>query len=110
MKKDKKEKKESFLVQLLKKKKSHKIAKPKTTSQIMRMFFSGFNEANSIIQIDDSHFSVCFEYQDISFSKANYSEQESIFLKWVEFLHSFNYNDHIQVVCAGKPHGCRFFF
>lgn len=103
MKKDKKEKKESFLVQLLKKKKSHKIAKPKTTSQIMRMFFSGFNEANSIIQIDDSHFSVCFEYQDISFSKANYSEQESIFLKWVEFLHSFNYNDHIQVVCAGKP-------
>ena len=41
MKKDKKEKKESFLVQLLKKKKSHKIAKPKTTSQIMRMFFSG---------------------------------------------------------------------
>lgn len=69
----------------------------------MRMFFSGFNEANSIIQIDDSHFSVCFEYQDISFSKANYSEQESIFLKWVEFLHSFNYNDHIQVVCAGKP-------
>lgn len=103
MKKDKKEKKESFLVRLLKKKKSHKIAKPKTTSQIMRMFFSGFNEANSIIQIDDSHFSVCFEYQDISFSKANYSEQESIFLKWVEFLHSFNYNDHIQVVCAGKP-------
>lgn len=24
-------------------------------------------------------------------------------MKWVEFLHSFNYNDHIQVVCAGKP-------
>ena len=25
------------------------------------------------------------------------------FLKWVEFLHSFNYNDHIQVVCFGTP-------
>ena len=55
------------------------------------------------MQLDENHYSVCFEYQDISFAKANYEEQENIFLKWVEYLHSFNYNDHIQVVCAGKP-------
>lgn len=35
--------------------------------------------------------------------KANYEEQENIFLKWVEYLHSFNYNDHIQVICSGTP-------
>ncbi len=86
-----------------KKHKFNKIAKPKTTSQIMRMFFSSFNENNSILQLDENHFSVCFEYQDISFSKADYETQENIFLKWVSFLHSFNYNDHIQVVKIGTP-------
>lgn len=98
-----KTKKESFFSKLLKKYKENKIAKPHTTSQIMRMFFKDFNENNSIIQLDENHFSVCFEYQDISFAKANYEEQENIFLKWVEYLHSFNYNDHIQVMCAGTP-------
>lgn len=80
-----------------------KILNPKTTSQIISVFFKDYNEKNSIIQLDDTHFSVCFEYQDISFAKANYEEQENIFLKWVEFLHSFNFNDHIQVVCFGTP-------
>ena len=102
-----KEKKEFFLFTIFnefsKKIKAHKVAKPKTTSQIIHTFFKDFNEKNSIIQLDDTHYSVCFEYQDISFAKANYEEQENIFLKWVEFLHSFNYNDHIQVVCFGTP-------
>ena len=80
-----------------------KVAKPRTTPQIMRTFFQDFNENNSIIQLDDNHFSVCFEYQDVSFAKANYEEQENIFLKWVQFLHSFNLNDHIQIVCFGTP-------
>lgn len=107
LKKDKKSKtkakKEGFFSKLIKKYKSNKIAKPKTTPQMMRVFFKGFNENNSIFQLDENHFSVCFEYQDISFSKANYEEQESIFLKWVEYLHSFNYSDHIQVICFGNP-------
>lgn len=98
-----KPKKEGFLSKLIKKHKQNKIAKPHTNSQIMRMFFKDFNENNSIMQLDENHYSVCFEYQDISFAKANYDEQESIFLKWVEYLHSFNFNDHIQVMCAGTP-------
>ena len=106
-KKEKKEKnklkKESIFSKILRKLKSNKIAIPKTTSQIIHTFFKDCNEKNSIIQLDDSHFSVCFEYQDISFAKANYESQETIFLKWVEYLHSFNYNDHIQVVCFGTP-------
>lgn len=80
-----------------------KVNIPKTTPQIIHTFFRGFNESNSIIQLDDEHYSICFEYKDISFAKANYEEQENIFLKWVEFLHSFNYNDHIQVICFGTP-------
>ena len=103
IKKQKKDKKEGFISKLLKKHTENKLAKPHTTSQIMRMFFKDFNENNSIIQLDENHFSVCFEYEDISFAKANYDEQESIFLKWVEYLHSFNFNDHIQVMCAGTP-------
>ncbi|MBO6244645.1 MAG: hypothetical protein J6O41_08860, partial [Clostridia bacterium] len=88
---------------MVKKRQANKVAKPKTTSQMMSVFFQNYNENNSIIQLDETHFSVCFEYQDISFSKANYTEQENIFLKWVEYLHSFNYSDHIQVVCSGTP-------
>ena len=96
-------KKETLFTKFQKKFNSLKVARPRTTPQIIRMFFKGFNEQNSIIQLDENLYSVCFEYQDISFSKANYDEQESIFLKWVEFLHSFNFNDHIQVMCAGRP-------
>lgn len=102
-KKYNKVKKESIFSKFIKKFKNCKIAKPKTTSQIIHTFFKNYNEKNSIIQLDENHFSVCFEYQDISFAKANYEGQETIFLKWVEFLHSFNYNDHIQVVCFGTP-------
>ena len=91
-----------MLSNIIKKLKTHKIAIPKTTSQIIHTFFKDFNENNSIIQLDNLHYSVCFEYQDISFAKANYEEQENIFIKWIEFLHSFNYNDHIQVVCFGN--------
>lgn len=101
--KENKIRKESLIDKLLKKIRKLKVAKPKTTPQIMRMFFKDFNENNSIIQLDENHYSICFEYQDISFAKANYEEQENIFLKWVEYLHSFNYNDHIQVICSGRP-------
>lgn len=108
IKKDKKEKKtktkkDSIFNKLIKKFKANKISKPKTTSQIAQMFFKDLYENNSILKLDENHYSVCFEYQDISFSKANYDEQENIFLKWVEYLHSFNFNDHIQVVCSGTP-------
>ncbi len=96
-------KKETMLDKIKKFFSKFEIAKPKTTPQIMRMFFKDFDEQNSIIILDKNHYSVCFEYQDISFAKANYEVQENIFLKWVEYLHSFNYNDHIQVVYAGRP-------
>ena len=103
VKKVKTKKKETLFDKLKKKLAKLKVAKPKTTPQIMQMFFKDFNENNSIMQLDENHYSIAFEYQDISFAKANYEEQENIFLKWVEYLHSFNYNDHIQVVCAGRP-------
>lgn len=96
--------KKSLLVNKLREKyKVNKISKPKSTSQISQMFFKEYYENTSILRLDDNHYSVCFEYQDISFAKANYNEQENIFLKWVEYLHSFNFNDHIQVVCSGTP-------
>lgn len=101
--KKEKSKTERKVNSVFKNRKKNKIFIPKTTSQIIRIFFKDFDNESSIIQLEDSLFSVCFEYQDISFAKANYENQENIFLKWVEFLHSFNYNDHIQVVCFGTP-------
>ena len=69
-KNEKKSEKESIFSKIIKKYQKHKVAKPKTTSQMIHTFFKDFNEKNSIIQLDDTHFSVCFEYQDISFAKA----------------------------------------
>ena len=60
-----KEKKEFFLFTIFnefsKKIKAHKVAKPKTTSQIIHTFFKDFNEKNSIKQLDDKHYYFCFE-------------------------------------------------
>lgn len=98
MKKHKKERKRKFNKYMV-----NSICKPKTTSQIIRIFFKDYDETSGIIQLDDKTFSVAFEYEDVSFAKANYEEQESIFLKWVEFLHSFNYNDHLQIVHSSIP-------
>ena len=95
--------KETKINKALKKYKPNRIAKPRTTPQIIHMFFKNIKENNSIIQLDKNCYSVCLEYQDISFSKADYETQENIFLEWVEYLHSFNFNDHIQVVKIGTP-------
>ena len=81
----------------------YKIDIPKTTPQIMRAFFKDYHEPSGIMKLDDEHYSVVFEYQDISFAKANEEEQINIFLRWVDYLHSFNYENHIQVIHAAKP-------
>ena len=59
-----KQKKEFILLHLLKKYLFIPVAKPKTTSQVMQTFFKEYNEDNSILQLDENHFSVCFEYQN----------------------------------------------
>lgn len=81
-----------------KKKKQINIALPKITPQIMELFFKEFDEKSGIMKIDNIHYSVCFEYSDISFSKAGSDIQESIFLKYVNFLNSHNVNEHIQII------------
>ena len=56
-----KEKKTTFINNwLVNKTKSFKVAKPRTTPQIIRMFFKDYDIKNSIIQLDDNHFLLCF--------------------------------------------------
>ena len=43
------------------------------------------------------------EYSDVSFAKANDEEAENIFFKWLEYLHSFREDTHIEIVNAGSP-------
>ena len=89
-----------------KKKKSKKlidyksISKPHTTPQIMKEFFQECND-DGIMKIDENLYSVCFEYQDISFAKAKREEQISILLKYVEFLNAHSVNENIQVCHTG---------
>lgn len=85
---------------LFPKKNKEPLAKPSITPQIIDVFFKEIFD-NGIMRIDDTHYSVAFEYTDISFSKAKREEQESILLKYVDFLNSHSETEHIQVVHAG---------
>ena len=79
-----------------------KMVTPKTCQQLIGMFFKSTNEEFDLIEISEGIFSMCVEFEDISFAKADYSTVENIFLKWVEYLNSFSEHIHIQVVNADK--------
>ena len=86
-----------------KKKQNAKLEIPKTTPQIMRMFFKDYDEKTGIMKIDDNHYSVCYEFSDISFSKASSEKVTAIFLKYVDFLNSLDQRLHLQVIHCGIP-------
>lgn len=81
-----------------KKKTKESLALPKINPEVLRLFFKETDEKSGIMRIDDTHYSICYEYSDISFSKASPEVQESIFLKYVDFLNSHSVNEHIQIV------------
>ncbi len=83
---------------------SQKVCTPKTCQQAMEMFFKSTDESREIelMEIRDGVYSMCLEFTDISFSKADYETIENIFLKWVAYLNSFSENVHIQVINADK--------
>lgn len=78
-----------------------KVFIPKTTPQVISMLFQDFQD--NIMRINEDTYSMCFEYTDISFSKADYEDAGAIFLKWVDFLNSFSERTHIQVTNASTP-------
>ncbi len=90
----------------IKKKKSKlfkKVFIPKNTQEIISYMFKDFDEKTNILKISDDEYSICIEYTDVSFAKANDEEAENIFFKWLEYLHSFREDNHIAVINAGTP-------
>ncbi len=80
-----------------------KVFIPKNTQEIISFLFKEVDEKTGIIRIADDEYSICMEYSDVSFAKANDEEAENIFFKWLEYLHSFREDTHIEVVNAGMP-------
>ena len=80
-----------------------KVYTPRRTQDIIKYLFKEVDERTGIFKITDDKYSICMEYTDLSFAKANDEEAENIFFKWLEFLHSFREDTHIQVVNAGSP-------
>lgn len=106
MKKEKKEKKTAkknnpVIKSVKKKYRKNKVFVPKTNQQLMSMMFDEISQ--NIMRIDDDTYSICFEYTDISFAKADAEDAGAIFLKWVDYLNSFTKNTHIQVTNASTP-------
>ena len=94
---NRKKKKES------KKKVIQKIFLPKIAQDIVSFLFKEVDEKTSIFKISDDEYSICIEYSDVSFAKANDEEAENIFFKWLDYLHSFREDVHIEVVNASTP-------
>ena len=86
-----------------KKKIFSKIFIPKTSQDVISFMFKEVDEKTGIFKINEDEYSICIEYSDVSFSKANDVEAENIFFKWLEYLHSFREDTHIQVINAGTP-------
>jgi len=80
-----------------------KVFTPKSSQECVSFLFKDFDEKTGILKITDDVYSICMEYTDISFAKANDEECENIFFKWLEYLHSFREDNHIQVVNASTP-------
>ncbi len=76
---------------------------PETTQDIVSFLFNEVDEKTGIFKINDEEYSICMEYSDVSFAKANDEEAETIFFKWLDYLHSFREDTHIEVVNAGMP-------
>lgn len=76
---------------------------PKTTSQVIKQFFKDYDRENDILKISDNRYSVCFEYTDISFSKASQDRIDYVFLKYVDYLNSLNEKVTLQVIHTGIP-------
>lgn len=85
------------------KKAKDKMFIPRTNSQVMSMFFKDYDEKTGIVKISENTYSVCYEFSDVSFAKANEEKQAEIFMKYVDFLNSLNTNMQIQVVHCGVP-------
>lgn len=80
-----------------------KIFTPKTSQEVISYMFKEFDEKTNIFKINEEEYSICIEYSDVSFAKANDEEAENIFFKWLEYLHSFREDTHIEVINAGTP-------
>lgn len=80
-----------------------KVFIPETTQDMMSFLFKEVDEKTGIFRITEEEYSICMEYSDVSFAKANDEDAENIFFKWLEYLHSFREDTHIEVVNAGTP-------
>ena len=81
----------------------HKVYIPETTQDMIAYLFKEVDEKTGIFRITEDEYSICMEYSDVSFAKANDEDAENIFFKWLEYLHSFREDTHIEVVNAGTP-------
>lgn len=86
-----------------KKPKLPKVFTPKTSQEVISYMFKEVDEKTNIFKIGEEEYSICIEYSDVSFAKANDEEAENIFFKWLEYLHSFREDTHIEVINAGTP-------
>jgi len=80
-----------------------KVFIPETTQDMISFLFKEVDEKTGIFKITEEEYSICMEYSDVSFAKANDEDAENIFFKWLEYLHSFREDTHIEVVNAGTP-------
>ena len=56
---------------------------PKTSQEVISYMFKDVDEKTNIFKINDEEYSICIEYTDVSFAKANDEEAENIFFLYI---------------------------
>ena len=86
-----------------KKKKKTSILLPRSSNDVIRCFFEDYDTETNLFRIGENLYSMCYEYEDISFTKADAEEALDILLKWRDYINSLNEDIHMQVVNANTP-------
>ena len=63
-----------------------KVFIPKTNQEIISYMFKEIDDRTGIFRLDEDTYSICIEYSDVSFAKANDEEAENIFFKWLGWI------------------------
>lgn len=84
-------------------KKNKGILLPKTTNEVMQCFFKEFDQETNLFKIKENCYSICFEYNDISFAKADSEQALKILCKWRDYLNTLSESIHVQIVNANTP-------
>ena len=98
--KNPKKKKDKDIVKKTKPRKQGSLKASKSVQDAIP--YLGIDEATGIIKLNKNQYSIAYKMDSVNFSTARTEDQESIFLKYCEFLNSFDSDINFEITVSNK--------